>query len=92
MKQQILFISTLRDDVRSEAVGWACDDSSLVVPGLAIEFTPAPRFRFTYDCVLRALADGWQCLGQPERFVAGTDVDGRPLHQWYWMLSRMVEA
>lgn len=60
MTEKILFIETERQSVRAEAVGWSCDNSANVIRNKHIGLSPPVDFHYTYDCVLRAMNDGWK--------------------------------
>jgi len=70
--KQYLSMTTKRSDLRSAAIGWGnIEDPRLVVQGKSIGHTPCIHGP-TYDCVLRALADGWELLGPSESLDDGT--------------------
>ncbi len=85
MAEQTLTILTKASGLRSEAIGWNCEDSSLYVPNKAIGLTPGPRphGHWTYDTVLQAQADGWKLLAPPRY---SEDEEG-----WDWWLTRESE-
>jgi hypothetical protein len=65
--QKILLIVTESPSLRSKAVGWNCEDGSMVVAGKPIGLSPSPSGReyVGYDCPLRAIADGWWLMCAP---------------------------
>lgn len=79
-RQQVLTIITIGPNLRSMAEGWSCEDPTLFRPGEPIGRTPAPRFAYTYDTVLAALADGWRLLAPPAKDAG----------MWEWWLVREV--
>ena len=61
----VLTIWTKTCDLRTEALGWNCEDPAKYVRGKPIGTTPACGFRHCYATVLEALASGWKLLGPP---------------------------
>ena len=95
--QQILEMSTKTPCLRADVHGWTWEDPRCV--GVApcdkaqkpiglfrnwVQSEPLPR----YDCVLRALADGWKLLGPPTEDKC--DTPSGPWAEWSWMLGREV--
>ena len=78
--QQVAMLVTDHADLRSTVTGWTFEDPRIVRHGRSIGHTPSPHDIPRYDCVLRALADGWRLLGAPE--AAGDE--------WVWWLGREV--
>ncbi len=84
--QQILFMSTLRPDLRAEATGWSAEDPSqcFARPDVRthdqIGLIPGFRGSYTYQAPLFALADGWKLLAPPTE-------DGT---EWEWWFVRDV--
>lgn len=82
MTQMILTMTTVSGSVRSEAIGWGMDDSSLVVEDEEIGMTPSPTEFYQFDCVLRAMHAGWKLLAPPV-VVIGESAD--------WLLVKEAE-
>lgn len=88
MRQKVLSMSTTAPNLRSEAVGWTYEDSARVVPGpigCTSSLNGAPFH--AYDCVLRALNDGWKLLAPPER-QPWTNSEGQESVEWTWWLVK----
>ncbi len=82
----VLNMATKTDDVRSEAVGWTCNDSSLLIPNKPIGMTPGVKFDYAYPTVMHAMHDGWKMLAPPEKFI--TPTDNGLIEGWYWWLVK----
>ena len=78
---EVLIMVTERGSLRAEVHGWTHEDASLVEPG-HIGMTGSPTPYAPYDCVLRALADGWRLLGP----ATCRPDDEHP--EWEWWLTR----
>lgn len=76
--QLVLFMTTKGDGLRSEAIAWECEDPREFQFGKPIGYTRGPKFNYTYDTVLEALANGWKLLAPPEKGEGET----------YWILVR----
>ncbi len=61
--QLVLCVETERPTLRADIIGWSAEDPRKVVEG-PIGWTRRGELP-EYDCVLRALADGWRLLGPP---------------------------
>ena len=65
--KMILVVETVGQSLRAEIVGWdRPENPRYVVPGpigLTEKCDNSPTIH--YDCVLRALHDGWELLGPP---------------------------
>lgn len=82
MKQQILCLITESQSLRSIIVGWDnIQDPNLVIWGEPIGKAKSIPTNM-YDCVLRAMADGWRLLGPPQRSV--NECDHSVCFDW-WM-------
>lgn len=86
--QQVLSMSTDRASLRSEAIGWSCEDPS------CYEREPVGKNRSwngippAYPHVLAALADGWRLLGPPTTYQSSAD----PATTWaeWWLVRDTV--
>lgn len=76
----ILTLMTPRPDLRSEALGYSCENTILVQPDKPIGLSKS-EWGWNYDCPLRALADGWRLMGPPVKLDGGN---------WDWWLTRDV--
>lgn len=92
---QVAFVSTERQTIRSDIVGWGYEDSDLLVRKalprepwkIFIGYTPAPKDIPDYGTVMEMLADGWKLLGPPTEAGWVTE-DGKKIESWDWWLTR----
>ena len=92
--QQILTMSTYGSSLRSEAFGWSMEDGSNIKIDQSIPIGLASKDRskalhnlkFNYDCVVRAMADGWRVMAPPTDFILGAS----EICCYEWWLERMV--
>lgn len=66
--QEVLTVNTERNSIRADIYGWSHEDPSLVRHNKPIGFTGAPKPRYSPDCVLKAMGNGWRLLGPPIPF------------------------
>lgn len=80
MTQEVLIIVTANGGLRSDAHGWSYEDPSFIDQNKFVGLSPSnPHERFyAYDCVAKALNDGWKLLAPPYKSQEG----------WEWWLVR----
>lgn len=92
IKQQYLIADTASPSLRSEAIGWSFEDISLVDPDQSKPIGLSPSWQRgescpTFDCVARALANGWRLTGPPYSYQC--EIDGETKTYWTWWLSKI---
>lgn len=88
-KQSVLIMTTERNSLRAEVVGWTYEKSSNVRPDMekpigisSIDRSQVLRYP-TYDCPVRALANGWKLLVPPTSFTWKND-EGKEFTNFEW--------
>ena len=90
--QKLLFINTVDQYPRSEAIGWTIEDGDKAQEKLqggraAYFHYPVGQIgnckdNYCYPTVLHAMGDGWRVMGYPQRIQEnGKDI-------WKWMLEK----
>lgn len=79
--QEVMIVSTNKEDLRDAIVGWTQEDPSLFIPNKHIGFIRSPPYEHP-ETILEALYHGWKLLAPPSQ-----DSDG----YWSWWLVREKE-
>jgi hypothetical protein len=84
--QKVLIMSTYANcDLRSEVVGWTCEDGDEVKPG-HIGNTRAARFAHSYATPLHAIGAGWKLIGPPLRYTEELPTGStREMMEWWFV-------
>jgi hypothetical protein len=82
--QQHLWLTTERETLRAECIGWSAEDPRQLRPG-PIGMTPGFPEPYTYQTVFHALAAGWKLLAPPQN----NQPEGAQ-EIWEWWLVREV--
>jgi len=74
---KVLTVTTVFPELRSECIGWTCEDSNEVqracdyyngnVRNIDVGSILTARGSYSYDTVLHAVGDGWKLLGPPSK-------------------------
>lgn len=76
--KQIMTLFTVRGSIRDEIDGWgSAEDPRLMRADKPIGLSPSCRAPY-YDCVLRAMHDGWELLAPATKTSSG----------WEWTMVR----
>jgi len=74
---KVLTVSTVYSELRSECIGWTCEDSEEVqkaltyyqckISTLSVGQVFSAQKSYSYKTVLHAIGDGWKLLGPPSK-------------------------
>ena len=84
--QKVLVMETETNSLRSTAQGWTYEDADYIDIhkhiGLSLGRHPSDRYP-TYDCPMKALADGWKLLVPPSgEFVISSN---KTFYTWWFV-------
>ena len=80
-------MTTNDHSLRSEADGWSCEDSDLYVLGRPVGMTPGPKFRYTFENPLQAMAMGWELMAPPQAEKMQLTDGERTIWIWYFSMN-----